>query len=311
VSKSFLDAARQGKNHWWRYLLVIGLVELYWGVLGGFVTLGIAIFFLTISGQITQFDLLTSPALLEQIADFWQTPSIAVFITTTLPFLLLWIGIAIGIKRIHQRKFRTLISADTSIHLKRILAGFGVWSLIIVIPEIIFFLLDSSNYLWTFEPGNWLLFLPIALLLTPIQTSAEEFYFRGYLLQGLGLITRQPLILILVTSVLFAIPHFGNPEMQRGAVWVGLTYLTWGIFFATITLKDNRLELALGVHAANNIFSFLVVNTSDSVLPSPAILTLKDTGDPKLTLVFFLAQIAIFYYVFFGRRKQPTVAGTS
>jgi membrane protease YdiL (CAAX protease family) len=172
-----------------------------------------------------------------------------------------------------------------------------------VIPLPVDYLLNSQNYVFAFNPAQWFLVFPIALILTPIQISAEEFFFRGYLLQGLGLLTRQRFVLIIVSSLLFAVPHFANPEMQRGAVWLALLYFAFGVFLTVITLKDNRLELALGVHAANNL-RFLFISTKDSALPAPAIWIVNDPGDPRLDLVFFLIQSAIFYYVFFGRQKS-------
>ncbi|WP_201800793.1 hypothetical protein [Dulcicalothrix desertica] len=96
--------------------------------------------------------------------------------------------------------------------------------------------------------------------------------------------------------------HLFNPEMQRGA-WIALFYFGFGALTALITLKDNRLELALGVHAANNL-SFLFVTTKDSVLAVPAMWTAKDIGDPRLEVLMFLLQSLIFYYIFFGRRKK-------
>ncbi|NJN87112.1 MAG: CPBP family intramembrane metalloprotease [Leptolyngbyaceae cyanobacterium SL_7_1] len=146
----------------------------------------------------------------------------------------------------------------------------------------------------------------MALILTPLQTSAEEFFFRAYVLQGLGLITRHPFLLILLSSLLFAVPHFGNPEMQRSALWLGLSYLAIGAFLTLITLKDNRLELALGVHAANNLFVALFVNTKDSALPAPSLFILKDVGDPRLSFSLFLLSAAIYYFLFFGKRPSPS-----
>lgn len=140
----------------------------------------------------------------------------------------------------------------------------------------------------------------IGIVLIIIQTSTEEFFYRGYLMQGLSLLTRHPLLLILLTSILFAVPHFGNPEMQRGFIWTALTYFLWGVFFATITLKDNGLELVLGAHAANNLFSFLVVNTSDAGIPTPAFFTYTGAIDAREGLLGLLIQASLFYAIFFG-----------
>jgi membrane protease YdiL (CAAX protease family) len=163
----------------------------------------------------------------------------------------------------------------------------------------VFLWLTPDAYEFSLEPLQWLAFLPLALILTPIQTTAEELFFRGYLMQGLGLINRHPLFLIGATSFLFLLPHLGNPELQRGVVWVGLSYWLWGVFFAAITLKDDRLELAMGSHAANNLFAALFINSADSVLPSPAIWTVEP-GEPRVSLIYQFALSALFYYLFFG-----------
>lgn len=142
--------------------------------------------------------------------------------------------------------------------------------------------------------------LPIVFLLTPIQTSAEELFYRGYLMQGLSLLTRNPVVLTIATSLAFAIPHFNNPEMQRGFLLGALNYFLWGVFAAVITLQDNGLELALGVHAANNLFIFLFLNTPDSVLPTPAMWTYVGPIHAGEDLIGTLLYSALFYFIFFG-----------
>jgi uncharacterized protein len=109
--------------------------------------------------------------------------------------------------------------------------------------------------------------------------------------------------------MLFAAAHFTNPEMGRGAVWMGLNYWAFGVFLAAITLRDDRLELAWGVHAANNMFIFLIVNSTDSALKTPSIWTTGANDDPRSSLVSLLVQAGIFYWLIFGRKKTRQVAG--
>lgn len=304
MSQSYLDVARQGKNSWWRYLLGILFILLLWIVVGSIVSLIVGSILLTI--HLNQSGLnpeaLQQPSQ-QQLLSFLKTPSVGAYVTVNIPFIFFGLAILLVVIGLHRRPFRTLISADSSVNFKRLLRGFLVWFLISTILIPVDYLLNSQNYVFSFNPGQWFLLLPLALVLTPLQTSAEEFFFRGYLLQGLGLLTRQRFVLIIVSSLLFAVPHFVNPEMQRGAVWLALLYFAFGVFLTVITLKDNRLELALGVHAANNL-RFLFISTKDSALPAPAIWILNDPGDPRLDLVVFLIQSAIFYYVFFGRKKS-------
>lgn len=303
MNRSYLDIARQGRNSWWRYLLGILVIIFLWLIVGSLVALIFATILITIPlAQGGWQPEAVQQQLQAQLQVFLNTPSVGAYVSFNIPSIFFCLGIFLVVKLLHRRAFRTLISADGSVNFKRLLGGFFVWLLVSLIPIPLDYLLNPQNYVFSFNLVQWFLLLPVALILTPIQTSAEEFFFRGYLLQGLALITKQPFVLIFVTSLLFAIPHFANPEMQRGAVWLALYYFSCAVFFAFVTLKDNRLDLALGIHAANNL-RCLLFNTRDSVLPAPALWIVNDPGDPRLDLVFFLVQSAIFYYIFFGRRR--------
>ena len=279
MTKPFLSAGRYGKNHWWRYGFVILSIILYW------------LFFSRFINPICYW-----------IIDF-LIPSdyLSFFISNSIPFILVLAILIYAVTKLHKRGFYSLINANGAVNVKRLGLGFIVWGLILVLLTIVDILIRPYDYAYNFaDLGKWLLFLPFALILVPIQTSTEEFLFRGYLLQGLSLLSRNRLFLIVATGLLFAIPHFSNPEMDRGFIWSALTYFAFGIFFAAMTLKDNGLELALGVHAANNLFSFLLVNTPDSVLPSPSLTTYIAPIDPKAGFFGLLIEFAIFYFVFFG-----------
>ena len=142
------------------------------------------------------------------------------------------------------------------------------------------------------------MFLPAAVILTPIQTSAEELLFRGYFLQGLGILTRKKWILIIISGVIFAVPHFLNPEMKQGFLLLALYYFSFGAILAWITLKSNRLEFALGIHAANNLFTVLFANYTDSALPSPSVFT-ATVLDPVFNLVSFLLGMGALWLLLF------------
>ncbi|MEM1255686.1 MAG: CPBP family intramembrane glutamic endopeptidase [Cyanobacteria bacterium P01_H01_bin.21] len=278
MHNQFLEAVHQGKKQKSLYFLGILLILSYW---------------LLLSGPIA----LVSQSILSLIVN---SAKITYFIATSFSFVFLLALLVYVIKKIHHRNVYSLINADAIINYKRLFTGFIIWIIQVSAFTFLDILLYPQSYTYTFEPKQWFLLLPLVLIFTPVQTSVEELLYRGYLMQGLSLITKRPVILVLVTSLVFAIPHFGNPEMQRGFVWGALTYLVWGIFFAVITLKDGGLELALGVHAANNIFSFLVVNTPDSVMPSPTILTYIRPIESVEGFFSLLIQASIFYCIFFG-----------
>ena len=121
---------------------------------------------------------------------------------------------------------------------------------------------------------------------------------RGYLLQSLGLKLRNRLLLSAISGVLFALPHFANPEVSVNFWLLMCFYAAIGAFFAWVTLRDQRLELALGAHAANNLFSALFTSYPNSALTTPAIF-LVNTLDPVYTLVSVLLIMPVFYWLVF------------
>jgi uncharacterized protein len=310
MNRTYLDAARQGQNQWWRYLLGILLTLFLWFIVGGLIT-GIGIALLIAVPLLAQN---LEPAALQtqlqqQLQRFLETASVETFVAINIPFLFFLLGLWIAVKTIHQRRFRSLISADRTFNWQRLWYGFSVWFVLLNLSTAISIMLEPQNFRFSFDPSQWIPLLIAALILTPIQTATEELFFRGYLLQGLGLLTRQPFLLIMGSSFLFTVPHLGNPEIDRGVVWLTLIYFAIGAFLALITLKDDRLELAIGVHAANNL-SFIFSTTEDSALRMPALWTQQRASDPRLDLVALLLFMAIAYYLFFGLRRRVVHSNT-
>lgn len=229
------------------------------------------------------------------------------------PFALEIAALAVILPRVHERPLRSLISAEPRVNYRRILQGAVVWFSIIAVAVGADSLVSPENYELSFELGTWILLFIFSVVLVPVQTTAEELVFRGYLLQALRLVTKNRLVLIVLTSVAFSIPHWTNPEMARGDfVWGALAYFAWGVIFSAIALKDNGLELSLGVHAANNIFALVFVNTPDSVIPTSSLFTYLGFENnpnlgPKVSLVELLIYGVVFYAIFFGGLPKPKV----
>lgn len=59
------------------------------------------------------------------------------------------------------------------------------------------------------------------------------------------------------------------PRWQSGAARD--LYFAVGAFLALITVRDGGLELALGAHAANNLFAALILNHVTSSLPTAGV----------------------------------------
>jgi uncharacterized protein len=111
-------------------------------------------------------------------------------------------------------------------------------------------------------------------------------------------------VLSVLNGILFAIPHLSNPEMARDPALVALNYLSMGTFLAYITLRDRSLDLALGAHAANNLYTFLLVNTADSVIPTKAIITVMESEHPAISLLVFVVIAGMFNFWLFGKPSK-------
>jgi membrane protease YdiL (CAAX protease family) len=279
---SFLDAARLGQNAWWRYVLGIGFILFATLFIGG-IPLILAI--IVVSGALTGVD----PAI-----------SLAVNLAS---FVVAFAAIALTVKLIHRRPFVSLITPGRRIRWRRIALGFGVWfvlaGLISLVEQVIF----PGRYALTLNLPRLLPFAAVALVLLPIQTSAEELFFRGYLLQGIGLLTRNRLLLAALGGLLFALPHIANPEVSVDFWTVMSFYFAFGAALTLIVLRDNGLELALGVHASNNLFTALLANYKGSALDTPAVFTASGFT-PWYTLVSTLVGLAATYIVAFYWIKE-------
>lgn len=57
------------------------------------------------------------------------------------------------------------------------------------------------------------------------------------------------------------------------------------------------MELALGMHAANNLFAALFANYTVTALPSPSLFTIQ-TLDPVYSLVSLVIGMSVFYMLY-------------
>jgi membrane protease YdiL (CAAX protease family) len=294
MGKSFLDLARQGRNDWWRYLLAILVILFGWLVpsilLGGFLVAVVMLdkkpstFINANTGQIVGVDsaLITGVSLLSVVA--------------------LVASLYLAVRFIHQRPFRSLITTHPSFEWKRVAQGFGFYLILVAAASLIEALLFPGRYQLTWDTREFLKFLPIVLILVPLQTTAEELLFRGYLMQSIGLITRRPLIPAVVSSFVFMLLHLANPEVRTDYVLIPGYYLGVGLLLALVTLRDDRLELAIGAHAGTVLFTAIFANYVNSVLPTASILTVSRI-DARYALISFVVMAIIFYAGLFARRR--------
>jgi len=81
------------------------------------------------------------------------------------------------------------------------------------------------------------------------------------------------------------------------------SYPLIGILLATIALRDGRLELAIGLHAVNNVFLALIANYEGSALTTESIFTAREL-DPVYSLVTMIIGTLVFRWWMFRRAPE-------
>ena len=229
------------------------------------------------------------------------------YLTANVPFVAMAVGFLLSRQLFLKLPLTTIVTDHHTFQTARFVKSF----LIYFGSAILFLLLDlllKAEHYQVFEASfpKRLLLLPLVLLLTPLQTSVEEVAFRilpvqtinkNQLQQPLG----RQLFTSLVSALLFAAPHLGNREVAHAEnrITVILYYVLFGFVVTYLCLKTRGFEIALAVHAANNLFIALVCNYPASSLPSlPLLQTSRPIGTAydilqlltSLTLVAFIAK---------------------
>ena len=199
-----------------------------------------------------------------------------------LGFVVSLIALWLCVKYIHQRNPLTMISPTAAVNWERVLKSGGLWLFCSAVVELVTYLLFPDKYRLSLNWGDFLPSLVIGLLLIPLQTSFEELFFRGYLMQGIG--SWNLWAGIAITSVLFGLAHSFNDEVEAvGSLGIAMIYyIGVGLFFALLAVYDKTLELPLGIHAANNIYAFLFVGYPSSSVPSATIWMTTELNFPLM-----------------------------
>ena len=276
AAERYLALAARGRNDWWRYVLGVATVVVFFELLG-----------------------FAPWWLMMQYSDFGTLEQ---FFALNAGELIGLVGLAVAVVAVHRRGMRSLVTPYARIDWRRVLTGAAVWAGFALLCSVFEAWLFPGRYRFTFDPQLFFASAAMALLLTPLQTATEELLFRGYVMQGLGLFCRRPWLLIVASAALFTLPHAGNPEVDA-APWLVLPqYFIIGVLLAAVTLKDGRLELAIGIHAANNLFTGIVANIEPSVISSNAIFTSE--FDPLYALLALAVASAATWAVLFPPQQR-------
>ena len=160
--------------------------------------------------------------------------------------LSIWIG--------HQIRPRFLSSVAGGIRwswlMRCVLLTLPVWLVYIGISAVV----DSPQGA---RPDDWMLLLLMVFLLTPFQAAAEEYFFRGWILQNVGSWFARPIlglvVSIIVSTAVFAAAHL-SPDP-----WIIGSLACLAVASGVAAWRTGGLEAGIAMHTVNNVTALTMV----------------------------------------------------
>ena len=250
---------------WWKPLMV-GLIAL--GLYLGVMLLATIAFVVFAVGD-PELESAMDAAMLAPDAIDMSIP--VVFVFSMLSLILMLPAILLATRMMNVQKVGTLTSVTGTMRWRWLGVCLLVALAVLALSYGMTFILDAvSGHGLSPDftaPDMWLM-LVLTLLLVPFQATAEEFVFRGYLMQLVGGWLRHPAFAILLPIPLFVAGHaydiYGQLDVGFFALAAG--WLAW---------RTGGLEAAIALHVVNNSVIFALgaigmvdVSVTESSLPS-------------------------------------------
>ena len=248
------------------------------------------------------------------IAAIWPstggfTDSLADYLLMNTPHLVLFAAIFLSARWILHTPVRLLATDRPRFSWKLTALSFVASFIVLILVNIPMFFISDVH----FFSGVWKarLLLPFILVITPIQTAAEELFFRvlpaRLVYRGKMEIENGPMLLLsAVSGILFVLPHLSNNEisMVDNVVTLLFYYFLFGFGAMYISLYTRGFECAFGMHAAINMFTALILGYEGGSLMTAPLFIAENMVDPiydnvALILLFI---IVIFFVTLAAKR---------
>jgi membrane protease YdiL (CAAX protease family) len=295
LTKGFLS----GKNEWWMYLL---------GILSAFT--GYSIYASIVSQPLSQLAM-QNGVLLEDIKKnlniIFNPEKVGINSSLMLMIMMGMFVFAIfffwmAVKFIHKKMLKSIITSSSNIRWKRYFFSFSNWTSLILLNTVVSYFLFPKDMEFNFDINKFISLFVVVIIFIPIQTATEELIFRGYLMQGLGIAFKNGIVPFIITSVLFGLMHGSNPEAKAHGLLIMMPYyIFFGAFLGFLTLLDEGMELALGIHCANNLISCLLITSKNSVLQTDALFYVIEK--PVFEFLCWIIMASICFFILYKKYK--------
>lgn len=220
------------------------------------------------------------------------------FFTFLVPFVFFLILLFLWWNYIHRYTLTQLTTGRQRIDRNRIAFSFTTWMIMNVIIIAGSYLWKPEDFTFQFNAAAFIPLVLVAIVFIPVQTSFEEYFFRGYFMQFTAFVSKNRGVALFLSSVVFGLMHLSNPEVSDMGWSVMIFYIGCGFLLGIMTLMDDGLELALGFHAANNLCGALFITSETAVFQTDALFLYK--GESSITelliQVFIIFPILLFIF---------------
>ncbi|GLW07525.1 hypothetical protein Misp01_26550 [Microtetraspora sp. NBRC 13810] len=286
--------ARTPLHRWWRP--VVGTLA----VAAGFVVVGVVVLFLGVAVAAMAGVQVFSPVSLE-----FADPVLGLAIT--LASIAFTLPVVYGVAWLVQRRPPgTLSSVLGRLRWRWLLLclpvalGAGLLGQFAVVLVLSLTGADSSSggFGWV----GWERFLPgllVTLLLVPFQAAAEEYLFRGWVLQAFGAFLRTPWPGILLGAAGFTALHAYTD-------WGIIDVFAFGALMGWLAIRTGGLEAPIALHVINNVLGLGLSSASGSLGDA-----LRQGSVPWQSLAGTLVQLTIFAVAVLALVRRRNIATTS
>lgn len=288
----FLEQGIKPENKFWKYLL--GSVFIISASFIGQIPITAAVFYKAFTEHAA------FPNTNEGVMKMFESNTTLFLVMIS--FIFAFAGIYFVVKYIHHQTLLSVTTSRSKVDWKRIWFSFFLWAFFSLLSFSFVYLRSPEQFMLQFKLVPFLILALLGCILIPIQTSTEEYVFRGYLMQGFANLSQNRWFPLLMTSVIFGSMHWANPEVVKMGNIIMIYYIGTGLFLGVITLMDEGMELALGFHAANNLVGALLVTSDWTVFQTNSIF--KDLSEPSAGIDVILPVFVIYPILLFIFSKK-------
>ncbi len=280
----YLKLAHKGHTQWWRYLLVF-ILTLIAKTISEYPILLLAKMKAAENNDAGNVGYYLSASGLEVSDNLY-------FALMFGPMVFVFCFLVISIHLVHGIPLKQIFTAYHKFRWKNFFTAGAIWFLLLALVELVSYIFNSEHYSFSFKGSEFFLLILFSFIFVPFQASAEELYFRGNILQGIGVLSGSRIISVLFSGILFGLMHIRNPEVAKfGLAPAMVQYIGFGVLLGIMVAMDGGLEMAFGMHTMNNIYLISFVSYSGSVLKTPSLFHTNNMDMILMTSGFILVSV--------------------